>query len=1107
MSHRCSPLAEIPCGALLFAIVLLLSPVLPGCPETETPGDQGVDLPEEGEQPADLEQEEGEQPADLEQEEEFDVAQDLPEDRVDLDLPADREEEAAVDTEGDREDDLLEDPIADLTPQDDLAADTEEPEIDLDTGGDLPPAPVVVTSGHGWYELDNELVRTRAWAEGTFEVGLCHEEPFEMRQIDADQDILCIRSGGVSTCDGPGGRPPLGPGDAASISQQVVTTGREQTCIRTRYEDFPTGEPWVVTVALVWEVCLSPGSREVVVLLGAEGESAGQVLEELYFPFAPPLSPTDTGYAVLPVGHGLLLPVGWLTSSPWWTGTESSNGLGPCGVFQYRPEPYGWVLPMPFFGVVEEDGRALYVENESPPDHGLRIRQVLGAEPRVTPRFRAQLGRFDGGGTRRLVYVPMASADYNDLAGLYRDRVIAGGLHRSLQDKMATRPHLDRLVGGAEISTVTCRYDNKSQPPGEAIQVVNTFAEVADQVEAIASAAEFPITRGLIHVDGWGQRGYDNLHPDVIYPAEGCVPRPHGSSDCGPCEAAGGWSGLGALSDYLNEVDDTHQFLFGLHDNYRDFYLDAQSYGEGEEALLGPGGVLPPPYSAWDGGWQQVLCASRGLGYLERNLDLLAAHGVEPAAYYLDVIVGGAAPDQCYSEEHPMSRADCLQHRAAMLSELEERQIVVSSEMPADWAVPHIDHVYWNYYLRHQNLDLSQDRRNGYKGHNTPIGLPVPLWDLVYHDAVIVPWPWLFGDRGENLLDAWLSAGIAEVSLGQLQSARIRSLLLQQMALHRQLGMQAMTGHHFLDNRFMIQEALFSEGGKTTTDRNDLSVSSSGVAGVEPGPFRPNPWYLVSVSIASWSWEAPNLSVWLQWVTEEDLGDLAPQRVFLHALRDGIEANGDHWPDTPTTEWTPGTPVTTGPGVLAIPRDGSFTLVAGLYDPGGGRLPILGQESYSVELARLEVSGATVSVDDRPYAEARLVMARATGARQVEVMTEWYIGQPMPEGLRVFFHVNDGDTIIENADYQPGLPIHQWPHLARRREARRTLTFEQGEIPGRYTLVTGMYDPVQDQRVDFVGTDAHRRFVLGELVLVASPEGEGVIQAVRFCPGNISGCQ
>ena len=59
-----------------------------------------------------------------------------------------------------------------------------------------------------------------------------------------------------------------------------------------------------------------------------------------------------------------------------------------------------------------------------------------------------------------------------------------------------------------------------------------------------------------LHLDGWAEPGYDNNHPDYT-PA---------------CEEAGGWKAMKELSDTMKEQGD----LFGIHDQYRDYYFSAE---------------------------------------------------------------------------------------------------------------------------------------------------------------------------------------------------------------------------------------------------------------------------------------------------------------------------------------------------------------------------------------------------------------------------------------------------------------------------------------------------------------------------------------------------
>ena len=90
-----------------------------------------------------------------------------------------------------------------------------------------------------------------------------------------------------------------------------------------------------------------------------------------------------------------------------------------------------------------------------------------------------------------------------------------------------------------------------------------------------------------VHLDGWGARGYDNVHPDPLPPAE----------------RAGGWAGLRALADTADELG----YTLILHDQYRDYYLDAPSYSP-EWAVVDEQGKRPS-HALWAGGQQELLCS------------------------------------------------------------------------------------------------------------------------------------------------------------------------------------------------------------------------------------------------------------------------------------------------------------------------------------------------------------------------------------------------------------------------------------------------------------------------------------------------------------------
>jgi hypothetical protein len=252
----------------------------------------------------------------------------------------------------------------------------------------------------------------------------------------------------------------------------------------------------------------------------------------------------------------------------------------------------------------------------------------------------------------------------------------------------------------------------------------------------------------------------------------------------------------------------------------------------------------------------------------------------------------------------------------------------------------------------------------------------------------------------------------------------------------------------------------------------------------------------------------------LEWLTRVSLAPFADQRLFLHAVQQTpqgqeIVANGDHDPPLPTGQWPVGVPVGSGPTLLTFSREGDFELVAGLYDPGAGtRLPLVsGRSGDELDLGALRFqAGVGVQLDDRPHAEVRLVLVRRAAADELELMTEWWVDRALPAGQRVFLHALDaGGGIVANADHDPVVPSEAWPPLARRRERRARLRFDAGEIPGQYSLVTGLFDP-QDPgfaRLDFFEANAERQLVLGRVVLEGAP---GRIDGVRFCPHGLEGC-
>lgn len=77
-----------------------------------------------------------------------------------------------------------------------------------------------------------------------------------------------------------------------------------------------------------------------------------------------------------------------------------------------------------------------------------------------------------------------------------------------------------------------------------------------------------------------GTAGYDNQHPDYT-PA---------------CKEAGGWEGMKSLVDAMHEMG----YLFGIHDQYRDYYFAAKTFDKEYAIQLADGSM--PQHHMWAGG-------------------------------------------------------------------------------------------------------------------------------------------------------------------------------------------------------------------------------------------------------------------------------------------------------------------------------------------------------------------------------------------------------------------------------------------------------------------------------------------------------------------------
>ena len=431
---------------------------------------------------------------------------------------------------------------------------------------------------------------------------------------------------------------------------------------------------------------------------------------------------------------------------------------------------------------------------------------IAGEGTHVGVRFEESLGRMD---YRRVMrYTFLEHCDYNDLCKVYRAYVGECGQLRTLREKAARNPSVDDLIGCAFVHTgiktfVQPNSDFFDAENPEKNNHLTTFAARADEIQKLH---ELGVQKLYIHLDGWAQPGYDNNHPDYL-PA---------------CREAGGWGGMRALVQKAHECG----YLFGIHDQYRDYYKTAESYDENFACQNADSTI--PGHKHWAGGPQSYLCATQAPYYVRRNFSEIESHGIRLDGAYLDVFTCNEG-DECANPMHKMTRKDCYDFRSMCFEWLLSKGILTSSEEVSDWAVPSL------VFCHYAPYDFMMRTPGGKK-----YGIPVPLYNLVYHDCVIEPWMMEAHDGEDYMLYALLNGGapylirdgaypntdgaFEDEAIGKrdmtkdekLREAVKRCDIVSK--LHERIAKCEMVRHEFVDGDINIQKTIFSDGTEVTVD-------------------------------------------------------------------------------------------------------------------------------------------------------------------------------------------------------------------------------------------------------------------------------------------------
>lgn len=475
--------------------------------------------------------------------------------------------------------------------------------------------------------------------------------------------------------------------------------------------------------------------------------------------------------SVVPMMQGVLIPRDWPRKVAACERLTHSRGLY-----------------MPWWGF-EKNGSAMGVILETADDAGMDLTHPAGGPTAIRPVWVHSLGKLSYTRIARLCFLERGG--YVELAKRYRRHVVENGRFVSLKEKIARSPLVARLIGSPVLHTQTtwhCEpesiyFDKQDASKND---TCTTFDQTAERLRQLHSMG---VERIYLHLDGWGYRGYDNLHPDIVPPSP----------------IAGEWGGMRRLGDVCEELG----YVFAIHDQYRDYYTKAASYCDRHAVYDENGNVIKE--ATWPGGEAALLCASLAPAAVKRNYRALLEHGVKVRGAYLDVF-SVVTPDECYNPEHRMTRTQCLKYQSEAFGAVRSLLGIVSSEEPTDGAVADLDIVHHGPYALDPN-----------SGGGPAKGIPIPLFNLVYHDSIVLPWPahpdrggWGIPDTDIGYLHAMLNAGIPFLSLTPIDAEiqRVRKLC----ALHDRLGLLEMTGHEFLDTSMRKQRTTYADGTRVTVD-------------------------------------------------------------------------------------------------------------------------------------------------------------------------------------------------------------------------------------------------------------------------------------------------
>ncbi len=311
------------------------------------------------------------------------------------------------------------------------------------------------------------------------------------------------------------------------------------------------------------------------------------------------------------------------------------------------------------------------------------------------------------------IYPMLKGQNYIDLAKLYRHILKKEKRFVSLQEKIDQNPDVEKLVGsviwkhnvysGERPAGVKKNYSlymlDPEQNEYEGLPNNWTAKEVFD------TAKERGFDRVCVYNTGWNNKGFDSGYP-TRFP-----PNPERGTE----------EQFKIAADYGRSL--SQDYIYSVHDNYLDVYDNSPEFNFSETNTRKDGS--PEPGGIWRGGRAYLMCTSQSSKYLTRDIPHLAEM-LGKGSIYIDVL-GCAKLESCHNPSHPQGKREDVASRRTILKFIKQHMGSVATEgTPGDCYADIVDLGAYCYYHMTASNPLTE-----------PIPVPIPLWQLVYHDSLL----------------------------------------------------------------------------------------------------------------------------------------------------------------------------------------------------------------------------------------------------------------------------------------------------------------------------------------------------------------------------------